>query len=761
MNKTIIQIIVRSTAVIASVCLHAFAHAQSGDSYSAAESRFLAARDAARAGDRAKLERLAEQTSGHPLDSYIRYWLLSNSLAKSLSMPQESELERFISNEAGTLLAERLRADWLRRMARDGDWSYFLQIYPRLQNPDSEMRCHAWSARLATGDRKVLDEIARSWSSLTLAHSSCASTMREAVFQGKVSIDDAWRLFRRRVDTRSPARARVVLGWLAPESTKDFERAVNNPKRTLDCLTGANSAMAPEQATCNPKRTARNPKRATPKRATPKRAASPPKRTFDCPSPNFANTRAGREMALVALTRLARNDVSTAYLRFQHLSNRFTPEERSYAWSMLALHAAQNHDPEAASWFRNAGDAPMSVTQRAWRVRVPLRASDWSGVIAAIDKLNAEERALPEWIYWRGRALKALKRTSEAEKEFRRIANLANFYGILANEELGNLFDPRAAHTALAAATKEVVVEVAAEEAVEGDAEDADSESGSGENGEGSEAGADGNGEEGNGEGIQAETGAGAGVGAAPINGPSVDKHPGFQRAMALFRLDLRMDAIREWNWALRGRDEAFRLAAAQLALKNHLYDRAITSAELANPAGAWELRFLTPYRSLIEPHARANQLDVNWVYGVMRQESRFIIPARSPVGAQGLMQVMPNTGKWVAKKLGMQYHPGLLRDPETNVEIGTGYMRILLDELEDDQVMAAAGYNAGPGRARRWRAGQALEGAIYAETIPFEETRDYVKHVMTNTVIYAALQEGKPQSLKTRLGTILPKMSN
>ena len=703
MNKTILQTIVRSTAVIASMCLYAFAHAQPGDSYSGAETRFLAARDAARVGDRAKLERLAEQADGHPLDSYIRYWLLSNSLEKAFSTPPESEINRFISDETGTLLAERLRVDWLRRMARDGDWSYFLQIYPSLLSPDHEMRCQAWNARLATGDRKVLDEIAKSWSSLTFAHSACTPAIRAAVDYGKVSTDDLWRLFRRRVDTRAPSRAKTVLGWLSPGSMKAFDQAVRSPKRTLDRL--------------------------------------PPK---------FANTRPGREMAIVALTRMARDDVSGAYTRFQRISGRLTPEERAHTWGMLALHAAQNHSPQAASWFRNAGDAQLSVTQRAWRVRVALRTSDWQGVITAIDKLPAEERALPEWVYWRGRALKAMKRMGEAEREFRRIASVANFYGILANEELGNPFDPRVAHTALAPSTLNVALDAAAEEAVEG--AEGDSESNSGEN--------DANTEESSGEAMQVEE-APATTTAPTISGPSVDKHPGFQRAMALFQLDLRMDAIREWNAALRGRDQAFRLAAAQLALKSHLYDRAITSAELADPTGAWELRFLTPYREIIEPRARANRLDLNWVYGVMRQESRFIIPARSPVGAQGLMQVMPKTGKWVAKQLGMYYHPGLLRDPETNVEIGTGYMRILLDELEDDQVLAAAGYNAGPGRARRWRGDHSLEGAIYAETIPFEETREYVKHVMTNTVIYAALQEGKPQSLRTRLGTIMPKMSD
>lgn len=703
MNKTLVQTIVRATAVIASVCLHGFACAQPDDAYSAGETRFLDARDAARKGDQETLEYLAGQMSGHPLDSYVRYWQLSTSLSKAFSMPRESDLEQFISDEAGTLLAERLREDWLRRMARDGDWSYFLQIYPRLQNPDSEMRCQAWNARLATGDRKALDEIARSWVSLTLAHTTCLSAMREAYTQGGVDADDVWQLFRRRVDTRSPGRARAVLSWIAPGSMKSFVQAVRRPKRALDRL---------------------------------------PR--------NFARTRASREMALVALARLARDDVSAAYVRFQRISGRLTAGERAHAWGLLALHAAQNHNPNAAAWFRNAGDAPMSVTQRAWRVRASLRDGDWRGVMAAIDKLTSEERALPEWIYWRGRALKSLDRTGEAEREFRRIANVANFYGILANDELGNPFDPRAAHTMLAAPFVEADAEEAiTEEAVEGD--DLVSEESAGEgNGEGG----------GNAEAIQADAGAQGNMAAViPVNGPSVDQHPGFLRAMALFQLDFRMDAIREWNWALRGRDQAFRLAAAQLALKNHLYDRAITSAELGDPAGAWELRFLMPYRDLIEPRARANHLDLSWIYGVMRQESRFIIPARSPTGAQGLMQVMPKTGRWVARQLGIHYHPGLLRDPETNVEIGTGYMRIILDELEGDQVLAAAGYNAGPGRARRWRADRPLEGALYAETIPFEETREYVKHVMSNTVIYAALLEGKPQSLKARLGTIMPKM--
>ena len=142
-----------------------------------------------------------------------------------------------------------------------------------------------------------------------------------------------------------------------------------------------------------------------------------------------------------------------------------------------------------------------------------------------------------------------------------------------------------------------------------------------------------------------------------------------------------------------------------------------------------------------------------------MRQESRFVVPARSSAGAQGLMQVMPATGKWVASKIGLRgYHQGLLSDLNTNVLLGTSYMRLILDGLDDHPVLASAGYNAGPGRARRWRDDKVLEGAIYAETIPFDETRDYVKKVMTNAIIYGALLERQPQSLKSRLGMISPR---
>jgi soluble lytic murein transglycosylase len=132
------------------------------------------------------------------------------------------------------------------------------------------------------------------------------------------------------------------------------------------------------------------------------------------------------------------------------------------------------------------------------------------------------------------------------------------------------------------------------------------------------------------------------------------------------------------------------------------------------------------------------------------------MMKAHSDVGAKGLMQLMPKTAQWVAKKIGLKgYHPARVSDLGTNLTLGTNYLKMVLTSLDNHPVLASAAYNAGPGRARRWRAEVPLEGAIYAETIPFNETRDYVKKVMSNAVYYSTLFEDKPQSLKSRLGMI------
>ena len=232
---------------------------------------------------------------------------------------------------------------------------------------------------------------------------------------------------------------------------------------------------------------------------------------------------------------------------------------------------------------------------------------------------------------------------------------------------------------------------------------------------------------------------------------------PGIARAIELFRLNLRTEGVREWVFSIRTMDDAQLLAAAEVARRLELYDRAINTADRTTGLHDFKVRVLAPFRPTYRAQAQAFDIEEAWLYGITRQESRFISTAKSSAGAQGLMQLMPATARWVAGKIGMPLNAGRVIEVDTNVTLGARYLKLVYEDL-GHPVMASAAYNAGPGRARRWRDVKPLEGAIYAESIPFSETRDYVKKVMANTVWYAGLLEGRMSPLKARLGTIPAK---
>ena len=143
----------------------------------------------------------------------------------------------------------------------------------------------------------------------------------------------------------------------------------------------------------------------------------------------------------------------------------------------------------------------------------------------------------------------------------------------------------------------------------------------------------------------------------------------------------------------------------------------------------------------------------------MIRQESRFIADIKSSAGASGLMQLMPATARWVAGKIGLKnFSWSQTNHVETNINLGTWYMKHVLETLDNHPVLASAAYNAGPGRARGWRADTPMEAAIYSESIPFNETRDYVKKVMSNASYYSQQFGQALLSLKERIGVIAPR---
>ncbi|HEX4798447.1 MAG TPA: transglycosylase SLT domain-containing protein [Burkholderiales bacterium] len=406
---------------------------------------------------------------------------------------------------------------------------------------------------------------------------------------------------------------------------------------------------------------------------------------------------ADRELVVAALALTAAADPRAAVGFWRGgLSEAFPAEDRSSVWLMLAMNGAYRHVPEALDWFGEAGNVALTDEQLAWRARIALRAEKWAEVRSSIERMSAFAKNDPAWIYWYGRAERELGSPLEAEGYFERIAGEHHFYGRLAAEELGVSLQ---IPPRAPLPTEEEIAEVAA--------------------------------------------------------------IPGLKRALALYRVDMRTEATKEWLWTIRGMDDRRLLAAAELARRNEAWDRAISTADKTVLAHNFSVRYLAPYREVLAEKARSRDLDEPWVLGLVRQESRFITGAKSAAGATGLMQVMRPTARWVAQRMRMRnFSWARLSDPEFNAALGTYYLKHVLNQSDGSPVLAAAAYNAGPTRARLWRGTAPVEGAIFAETIPFGETRDYVKKVMANTVYYAAVLGTSPTPLKTRLGTVTPRRS-
>jgi soluble lytic murein transglycosylase len=421
-----------------------------------------------------------------------------------------------------------------------------------------------------------------------------------------------------------------------------------------------------------------------------------------------AASRVRREMVGLALIKMATSDIDHAADQLENKwGPQLSPDERDWIWAVIGRQAAQRLQPEANGYFaRVTHDNALSDELLQWKVRAALRAprgTDWKAILRAVNAMSEASQADPAWTYWKARALLASSSTeaqrAQAQRLLEGIASPRGFYEQLAQEALGEPITVPPRPAPLTEAEKALA-----------------------------------------------------------------RKDPGLMRALYAIGIGLRSEGVREWNYTTNlhqagGLGDRELLAAAQLACEREVWDRCINTSERTKDAFDVEQRYPMPFKDSVVRRSREIGLDPSYVYGLMRQESRFVMDARSSVGAAGLMQVMPATARWTAKKLGMTgFTTDQLHDLETNIAIGTGYLKLVLDDFGGSMPLAAAAYNAGPGRPRAWRNGPRMEGAAWAETVPFQETRDYVKKVVSNATFYAAILSGQPQSLKTRLGAIGPR---
>jgi soluble lytic murein transglycosylase len=424
------------------------------------------------------------------------------------------------------------------------------------------------------------------------------------------------------------------------------------------------------------------------------------------------STRADAELAALALARMAGNDPDAAAVQLAGRWDRQLPAELAvWAWMATGKQAALKLLPDAPQHYQRAAlrtgkpddelDPPDDAL--AWKVRAALRADGgkprWQQVLQAINAMDPAEQRDAAWVYWKARGLAALADGSQDGEAMRG----------LARDLLVGIADQVSFYGKLAREDLGLPYALPGRPAA-----------------------------------------------LMPEEEQVAAARPGLRRALHLIAIGLRSEGVREWNYTLRGMSERELLAAAQLACDREVWDRCINTSDRTRNEIDMAQRFPTPFRAQMSGWAESAGLDPAWVYGLIRQESRFVMDARSSVGASGLMQLMPATARWTARKIGLPYTADLITDRDTNIKLGTSYLKLVLDDFDGSQPMATAAYNAGPGRPRRWREGPVLEPAIWAENIPFNETRDYVKKVLSNATDYTAVLGLPSPSLKARLGRMI-----
>ena len=411
-----------------------------------------------------------------------------------------------------------------------------------------------------------------------------------------------------------------------------------------------------------------------------------------------------QELVTLALIRLSARDPQAGLTEASKARWRaqLPQQEQSWVWGAIGRRMAQRLSPDALSHFGNAQIQHLSDEHLVWRTRAALRAGAWDEVTRSIMAMSDTQRNEVAWTYWRARALWAQNSASsrgEATALFERIAGVGGFYEQLALEALGRPI-----------VTPPFPQPLTLDEVT------------------------------------------------------AARSHPGLIRSLYAIQMGLRTEGVREWHHTIAlntpgGKSDRALLAAAEFACSRQVWDRCINTSKRTRAEVDHRQRFPMPFEQEVISRSREIGLDPAYVFGLIRQESRFIMDARSHVGAQGLMQVMPATATWTAQRIGLRgFRPEQINDHDTNIKIGTAYLKIALDNFEGSSPLAAAAYNAGASRARNWRSGPELEAAIWIENIPFDETRDYVKRVLANATNYAALITGEPQRLTSRLPAVGPR---
>ncbi len=386
---------------------------------------------------------------------------------------------------------------------------------------------------------------------------------------------------------------------------------------------------------------------------------------------------------------LARYNPAQALDYWQHYQREleFSEEQRRFAQSQLVLRSLFARTEANLHWLPGAMRELGDDKLVEIRLRWAIEEQDWAALDQTLPLLSTEAQESATWNYWRARTLSQSGNDRAATELLRKLAGEREFHGFLAADRIGADYSFNDQPLAVPPGMTDVLRQL-----------------------------------------------------------------PAVQRITELYHHAEESDAHAEWHLLLQGTADTERLRAlTQLAADAGWHRMAIDGA---TRAGAWDwlaVRFPTPYWEVFEKNAAARGVSGTELMSIARRESAFFPEANSPVGARGLMQIMPATGRQVARQLKLPFQPSDLYRVDYNVELGSAYYRELLDRFAGNRIFALAAYNAGPHRVDRWRNGSGgrVPVDIWIETIPYKETRNYVQAVLAYNVLFQS-RLGQEASLLT-----------
>jgi soluble lytic murein transglycosylase len=625
--------------------------AVNADASNQQRSQFLEAQKALRINQLTQYRALRSKLDDYPLAPYLDYQYLLHRL----NHKNAAEVEEFLSVNEGTFYAKRLRAAWLKKLAKAKQWKSYLNAYR--PNLSSKYQCLRLQALLATGHKALaFAETPPLWLVPESQDDACDPVFKAWKQSGKLSEDLRWQRILEALEhsqfslaeylARSLSDSSQAMAWI-----RRWQQIHRNPIKLLKQL-----------------------------------PATPPS------SNRVSLTRdlpLSRKIILHGIERLAQRDPHSAYQAWQriHPAYSFSNDDKLAIRKQLGRWAALSRDQQALNYFGDAADSP-------WKARAALWLGNWQAAKQAILELKTEELHSIRWQYWLGRSLAELGEQDAAQQILLPVAKERDYYGFLAADRLARPYQMN--HKPIQFTEAEMT---------------------------------------------------------------ALKSLPAVQRLHEFFLLDMKLEARRE-AYALKQSlpTKSLQLLAI-LTDKWGWHNQTIALLGKAKYWDALDLRFPVLFDNEVEKASKSNQLDPSWLFAVARQESAFNSQARSHVGAMGLMQLMPQTGKLIAKLINRPLrHTRELYQPDRNISLGSAYLKRMYDENQRNPVLATAAYNAGPSRVNQWLPEGQLDADIWIENIPFNETRSYVRSVMSYAAIFDYQRKQTITPLSKRMPVIQPE---